>query len=60
MDSKLLSVIEKIEQNKKVKDFFSVNNGVNTGNCAEILLSDSKESDKHFKILEGVIVIHVS
>ncbi|TAF08010.1 MAG: type II restriction endonuclease [Flavobacteriia bacterium] len=53
LDSKLLSVIEKIEQNKKVKDFFSVNNGVNTGNCAEILLSDSKESDKHFKILEG-------
>lgn len=53
LDSKLLSIIEKIEQNKKVKDFFSVNNGVNTGNCAEILLSDSKESDKHFKILEG-------
>lgn len=53
LDSKLLSIIDKIEKNKKVKDFFSVNNGVNTGNCAEILLSNSNETDKHFKILEG-------
>ena len=53
LDPKLLTIIDKIEQNKKVKDYFSVNNGVNTGNCAEILLSDSKETDKHLKILEG-------
>jgi hypothetical protein len=53
LDSKLLNIIEKIEKSKKVKDFFSVNNGVNTGNCAEILLSDSKKSEKHLKILEG-------
>jgi adenine-specific DNA-methyltransferase len=44
----------KLEQRSKKLEFFcSVNNGVNTGNAANILLSKSKETPLHRKILEG-------
>lgn len=48
-----LNLISKIEKHKKISNYFSVNNGVNTGNCAEILLSHEKINEKHLKILEG-------
>jgi len=53
LDLKKTSIIEKMERCKKVRNYFTVNNGVNTGNCAEILLSKNKESQNHLKILEG-------
>ena len=33
--------------------YISVNNGVNTGNAADVLVSDEKETEKHRKFIEG-------
>jgi type I restriction-modification system DNA methylase subunit len=48
-----ISIINKLDNSKRISIFCSVNNGVNTGNCAEILLSTKKETVNHRKILEG-------
>jgi predicted small secreted protein len=48
-----LNLIDKISSHNKVDFYCSVNNGVNTGNCAEILLSDNCKNKKYRKILEG-------
>jgi hypothetical protein len=48
------SLLEKIIKNsQRLDSFCSVNNGVNTGNAAKILLSTEKISALHRKILEG-------
>lgn len=48
-----LNLINKISSHNKVDFYCSVNNGVNTGNCAEILLSDDCKNKNYRKILEG-------
>jgi hypothetical protein len=48
-----LNLIDKISSHNKVDFYCSVNNGVNTGNCAEILLSDKSKNKNYRKILEG-------
>ena len=41
------------KENKKLDYFCSVNNGVNTGNAANVLLYDSAQNKNYRKILEG-------
>ena len=48
-----LQLIDKISSHGRVDIYCSVNNGVNTGNCAEILLSDKRRNKNYRKILEG-------
>lgn len=48
-----LDLIDKISRHNKIDFYCSVNNGVNTGNCAEILLSDRCMGKSYRKILEG-------
>jgi len=48
------SIFEKIRRvGVSLGEICSVNNGVNTGNAANILLSKEKKTDKHLKIIEG-------
>jgi hypothetical protein len=48
------SLFEKIKkQGKELNYFCSVNNGVNTGNAANILLSQKQKTSNYLKILEG-------
>jgi type I restriction-modification system DNA methylase subunit len=53
LDKMKLNLIKKLAKSNKIDFYCSVNNGVNTGNCAEILLSDSPKTSLHRKILEG-------
>jgi hypothetical protein len=46
-------ILDKISKYEKLEKFCSVNNGVNTGNTANILLSEKKINEKYKKILEG-------
>lgn len=53
LDMTQLNLIKKISSHNKIDFYCSVNNGVNTGNCAEILLSDTPKNSQYRKILEG-------
>ena len=47
-------IVSKLSKNNPKLDFFcSVNNGVNTGNAANVLLSEKPLNKKYRKILEG-------
>ena len=53
-DKKTSLLFEKIKAlGTPLGEFCSVNNGVNTGNAANILLSKEPYSDKYLKIIEG-------
>ncbi|MGD9930019.1 MAG: N-6 DNA methylase [Mangrovibacterium sp.] len=47
------SILEKLQNHKKIKDFYSLKNGLNPGNVKHILVSDKKESEKHKPIIWG-------
>ncbi|MFY3791449.1 Eco57I restriction-modification methylase domain-containing protein [Ureibacillus sp. MALMAid1270] len=47
-------IISKIKQNTvPLGDIFEIKNGVNTGNAANVLLSDNKLDDRYLPIIEG-------
>lgn len=47
-------IISKIKQNTvPLGDIFEIKNGVNTGNAANVLLSDERKDDRHLPIIEG-------
>ncbi len=53
-DKKMNSVFDKINKaGIPLGEICSVNNGVNTGNAANILLSKEQKNDKYLKIIEG-------
>lgn len=54
LDNKTKEIIDKIERNShKLGEICYINNGVNTGNAAKILLSKEKLDVRYRKILEG-------
>jgi hypothetical protein len=53
-DASTIALIENIKkETKKLSEICLINNGVNTGNAAKILLSNKKETELYRKILEG-------
>jgi len=50
----VFALMRKLEENSaRLGEVCSINNGVNTGNAAKVLLSNEKKTNKHRKILEG-------
>ncbi|ELY2011033.1 N-6 DNA methylase [Flavobacterium psychrophilum] len=46
-------IVEKLNKLKTIKDFYTLKNGLNTGNIKHILISDSKDTEKHRPIIWG-------
>ena len=47
------SILKKLHKLNQVKDFYKLKNGLNPGNIKHILISDSKETEKHKPIIWG-------
>ncbi len=46
-------IIKKLAKMSKIKDYYDLKNGLNTGNIKHILITDEKLSDLHKKIIWG-------
>lgn len=46
-------LLDKLHGYKQIKDFFKLKNGLNPGNIKHILISETKESEKHKPIIWG-------
>lgn len=47
------SLLKKLHKLKPIKEYYSLKNGLNPGNIKQILISGSKESEKHKPIIWG-------
>lgn len=47
------SILNKLNSLKPLKDYYSFKNGLNPGNIKQILISDTKDSEKHKPIIWG-------
>ncbi len=53
ISSELRTLTQKLNSLKTLKDFYTLKNGLNPGNIKHILISDTKDSEKHKPIIWG-------